>query len=722
MDRDTVCERFLDLVTFELYPFQEEALLTWFECEDGMLVTAPTGMGKTLIAEAAIFEALETGRVMYYTTPLIALTDQKFKEFQDRAEDWGFDRTDVGLVTGNRRVNPDALVKVVVAEILLNHLLSDEVSMRDVSAVVMDEFHWFHEPERGIVWELSLVLLPKHVRLMLLSATVGNAMEFIGWLREKHGRSLRLAHTEERRVPLEFVWVDDKLLNEHLPEMNADADEENRTPALVFSFVRDACWEVAERLKGLPLITKETRAKIEERLEEADLTKGIGPKLKQMLIRGVGVHHAGILPCHKDVVEDLFLAKLVPYVVCTETLAAGINLPARSVVLTTIMKGRHGAKKLIPASSAHQMFGRAGRPQFDTRGFVYAMAHEDDVKIAKWKKKWEELDAASKGSKEPGILKAKKQLEKKRPKRRNTEQYWMQGQFENLVKAGAADLRSGGMLPYPVLIFLLSHLEDLAALREFVQKRLDTPNRLDGYQKQLDHMLKNLAGFGYISLTEDGFTVDESIDELRAFRSIDPMFGVWVAEQLAKASFDEKVMALESMLNVAPAVARAGGIPYDMEKGPLQENVLEPMMIAIGVKLAPDPTPEDDEPKDDFNPWAEDEEKPPNFPEMLKLGFESKLSEPDEVDVQGKWIAGGLFDSQDEFHSFVASRNLQKNEGIVFRHLLRLVILAGEFFGKTGDPEFDEIATRVTDVCREVDPGYTEKFLASDDETSGMLK
>src|SRR5690606_36064702 len=120
----------------------------------------------------------------------------------------------------------------------------------------------------------------------------------------------------------------------------------------------------------------------------------------------------------------------------------------------------------------HQMFGRAGRPQFDSRGFVYAMAHDDDVKIHKWKEKWEQLDT---GSKDPGILRAKKQLEKKRPKRRTTEQYWTEGQFENLIKAGPADLRSGGMIPYPVLIFLLSHLPDLAAVRGFVAKRLDTP-------------------------------------------------------------------------------------------------------------------------------------------------------------------------------------------------------------------------------------------------------
>ncbi len=153
MNRSDIWSRFLDTLTYDPYPFQEEALLAWFEAEGGVLVSAPTGMGKTLIAEAAIYEALVSGQRLYYTTPLIALTDQKFREFQDKAEVWGFRRDDIGLITGNRRVNPDARVRVVVAEILLNHLLSSEERFEDVSGVVMDEFHYFNDMERGIVWD-----------------------------------------------------------------------------------------------------------------------------------------------------------------------------------------------------------------------------------------------------------------------------------------------------------------------------------------------------------------------------------------------------------------------------------------------------------------------------------------------------------------------------------------------------------------------------------------
>ncbi|MCK4660048.1 MAG: DEAD/DEAH box helicase [Phycisphaerae bacterium] len=724
MDRDEICSKFLDLVPFELYPVQEEALLAWFEeQEGGVLVTAPTGMGKTLIAEAAVFEALHAGTCLYYTTPLIALTEQKFRELQDRAESWGFPRQEVGLITGNRRENPDARVRVVVAEILLNHLLEGKEHFDNVSGVVMDEFHNFNDWERGIVWELSLVLLPPRVRLMLLSATVGNAPEFLHWLRTEHGRRVQWVHSDERRVPLEFTWVGEKLLTEYLPVMVSEDDSQNRTPALVFCFNRDECWEVAERLKGLKLISAAQRAEIESFLNPEDFSKGVGPKLRQMLIRGVGVHHAGVLPKHKQAVELLFNKKLVPFVICTETLAAGINLPARSVVLSTLLKGKRGEKKLVPPSAAHQMFGRAGRPQFDTNGYVFALAHEDDVKIEKWRKKYEQIDP---NSKDPGILRARKQLERKRPSRRKTEQYWSEGQFHSLIKSGPGKLASRSMIPYQVLIYLLTRTGTLHESREFLAKRFNTAEYIEKFQKQLDSMIGNLASFGYLTAEEDGdhITVHNSIHHLLSYRSVDPLYGAFLSQKLAHASFDEKVMALESVLPVPPVIERHVRIPEDLPPGPLQTEELQPALISMGVVLAkPDGSlvgASDDEHKDY---WEEpDEPRLPTFPEMLQILFESRLAVPDRFFVQPKWVAGAAFQMECDFYKLVGACNLAKQEGLVLRHLLRLVILAGEFYIQTEDPDYQTLGERATRICHHVDPRYTDRFLAEAEEAKKILQ
>ena len=747
MTRDEICTKFIESVPYQLYPVQEESLLAWFEAEGGVLICAPTGMGKTLIAEAAIYEALHTRQRLYYTTPLIALTEQKFREFQDRAEAWGFSRNDVGFITGNRRENPDALIRVVVAEILLNHLLAKRghstfsekgghftfsdspdrtpapgtgtekvecpLFPEDVAAVVMDEFHNFNDYERGAVWELSLVLLPPHVRVMLLSATVGNPHDFADWLKNKHGRRVQVVTSAERRVPLEYHWVDDKLMTELLVQMVEGNDEQYRAPALIFSFNREECWELAEKLKGLPLISNKQKQEIEAYLDEHkdELAEGVGPKLRQMLLRGAGVHHAGVLPRHKIIVEELFTQKLVPYVCCTETLAAGINLPARSVVLTTLLKGKHGEKKLIPASSAHQMFGRAGRPQFDTQGHVFAVAHDDDVKINKWRKKYDQIPAQTK---DPGLLRMKKELERKRPTRRKTEQYWSEGQFKDMIRAGPAKLYSRGMMPYSVLIFLLTRTGTLHEARDFISKRFNGAERIEAFSKQLDFMLDNLQSLGYLRRAEDGdhVTLDDSIHRLLNYRSVDPLFGDYLAAQLTYGDFDEKLLALESVLEVPPVILRHVRIPEDRPKGPLQEQVLEPLLVQMGVTVAkPEPPPEEER-RRWVDAWEEDEEEhPPTFPEMLKIAFEAKLAAPEPAFVQPKWIAGDAFARDGEFFKCVKALDLVKQEGLILRHLLRLVILAGEFQLRTEDPEYQRIAELATKTCARVDEKYTQRFL-----------
>lgn len=806
LTRDQIAAWYFEQLPYAPYPVQEEALLAWFTSEQGVLVCAPTGTGKTLIAEAALFEALQTGKRVYYTTPLIALTDQKFNEFQRLATRWGFYPEDVGLVTGNRRVNPDAPVLVVVAEILLNRLLSADFSFEDVFAVVMDEFHNFNDLERGIVWEFALGLLPKHVRLLLLSATVGNALEFVNWLDREHQRRLELVQGGDRQVSLTFQWVGDMLLNEQLEAMAAGDDESRLTPALVFCFNREQCWTVAEQIKGKRLLADGQQEQLARELERHDWSQGAGPKLKQILIRGIGVHHAGVLPKYRRIVEDLFQRKLLTICVCTETLAAGVNLPARSVVLPNLLKGPPDDKKLVEPSSAHQMFGRAGRPQFDTRGYVIALAHEDDVRIARWREKFDKIPE---NTKDPGLLKAKKDLKRKMPKRSPNEQYWTEGQFQKLTQAPPGRLRSRGPLPWRLLAYMLQASPEVDRVRALVAKRLSDIRHLEAGQKQLEQMLMTLWKAGYVeleppppkpseptpqapgtkppaaaslpgtapapsarglfsqagsphvaaSLRDAGPPANSNtlffqtgkpggsprqsqapeppaykpvyarptytLDKLLQLRGINPLYGVFLINQLGIADRCERIQAMESVLEIPRSMLYPLRVPPpdQLPPGPLATTRLDVQLLQLGLASAAELGAATDEEEED------DRDRRTMFPDerVRVLTLADKLRRLFDYDFPGVrdlrttpvWAAGELLEFGGDFNKYVTSKALQKQEGIVFRHCLRLILLCHEFTQfcpPDADPsewreDLKDIAERLAEACRKVDPDSTDKVL-----------
>lgn len=753
-NRSDLADRYLDQLPYAPYPVQEQALLTWFTTDQGVLVCAPTGTGKTLIAQAALFEALHTRQIAYYTTPLIALTEQKFQEMQAAAVRWGFDRDDIGLVTGNRRVNPNARVLVVVAEILLNRLLHQQppgapplpeaFDFRQVATVVMDEFHSFADPERGIVWELSLAMLPPQVRLLLLSATVGNSLEFLAWLERCHGRKVELVEGKERKVPLSYHWVPDMLLGEQLVEMAQGDDARRRTPALVFCFNRDECWSTAEMLKGLHLLSGEQRARVNAEVDKLDWTQGVGPKLVQMLRRGVGVHHAGLLPKYRRVVEHLFERKLLAVCVCTETLAAGINLPARSVVLTSLVKGPPGKQKLIDPSSAHQIMGRAGRPQFDDRGYVYVLAHEDDVKILRWKQKY---DAIPETTRDPGLLKAKKDLKRKKPSRRETVTYWSEGQFDKLKAAPPGKLYSKGPLPWRLLAYLLKISPEVSRVRTVIRKRLMDEARVKAGEKQLDAMLLLLAEKGYVTLDpppppppkppEPGtgpvppeqaptpYTATLAhptprLDRLLVFRSVNPLYGAFLVDQLGLANRDERLQAFESVLEMPRPLLRYVRVPWpdQLLPGPLATTRLDPDLIQRGLIASPLPDEgEDDE--EDFEDDRNWRDRPPTLADKLRLLFDATYPEVADLHTQSVWCAGELLRYGGNFNLYVKTRDLVKQEGIVFRHILRLILMLAEFQQVTPpdttaeewQADLRDLAEQLTAACRAVDPTSTDEMI-----------
>lgn len=806
IDRDTLAAEYFETLPYEPYPVQEEALLAYFTGDQGVLVCAPTGTGKTLIAEAAVYEALRNGTRMYYTTPLIALTDQKLDELRESAVRWGFSADDVGLVTGNRTVNPDAPVLVVVAEILLNRLLNPEAfDFSEVSSVVMDEFHSFNDPERGIVWEMTLAMLPAHIRTLLLSATVGNSLEFTSWLSRAHNRRLQLVQGTERKVPLQYSWVDDDLLAEFSEKLAAGDAETRQTPALMFSFSRSQCWTTAEMLKGKKLIDKARQAELADYLNAADMSAGAGPKLKQILMRGVGVHHAGILPRYRRMVEELFQRKLLSFCVCTETLAAGINLPARSVVLPSLLKGPRDKKKLCETASAQQIFGRAGRPQFDDRGYVFALAHEDDVKLNRWREKYE---AIPEDTKDPGLMKARKQLKKKMPKRRSGETYWTEAQFEQLRDAKSADLVSRGRIPWRLLAYLLGKTPEVQPIRDLVGRRLLPTKGIEEAQKDLNRLLITLWSAGYITLdpkprpaaatlnpkksggsgptdspaapeptaglfggildqmrTDDepadatpeqpdpedeaklvesrGYEVEDykpltatptpSLDRLVHLKSINPLFGVYLADQLAIADPNERIAVLESVLEVPGTVARFTRTPSldEMPAGTLATTRLDPLLLTSGLATAEElgakSDDEDEEVRDrGFGRVMFDEPRvwPLTIGEKLLRLFRDEYPKVNDVRVRPVWIVGELAEFGFDFNKYVTARKLQKEEGILFRHCLRMILLLDEMANipptettvETWEDQLDDLADKLTECCRSIDPQSTDEMLKQTDE------
>lgn len=239
-------------------------------------------------------------------------------------------------------------------------------------------------------------------------------------------------------------------------------------------------------------------------------------------------------------------------------------------------------------------------------------------------------------------------------------------------------------------------------------------------------MIDNLARFGFLTRSEDGahVTLDDRIGGLLTFRSIDPLYGSFLVKELAAADVNEKTLAIESVLQVPPAIQRPVRPPDDLEPGPLQTHVLVPRLIQMGILGSDLPSEDRTESDGDRDYWAEDQEDDPprTLADMLKALFDAKLETPEDVFVQPKRILGRILDAGGDFYKFTKAHNLAKNEGLMLRHLLRLVILAGEFHTHSdGDPDYETIGEQATRVCQQVDPRYTDRFLAAEAQAKELL-
>lgn len=387
---------------FELDDFQKEA------CEiidngESVVVCAPTGAGKTVIAQHAINNALKQGCRIFYTTPLKALSNQKFYDF---CEQYGADK--VGLLTGDTSINRGAQIVIMTTEVFRNMLYGTNFgavadNLKDVRYVVLDEVHYMNDEQRGTVWEESIIYCPTNIQIIALSATVANCDELTNWINTVHSKT-KLVNTDFRPVPLRFFYFDSSQPYKLLPLLTPDGklnnkikpekpqwargkDKRNKTyvkqiiqnladndmlPAIYFTFSRKKCDEQMEKCSGLGLNTRKEQEEIKAFIEEfiAENPHLYGNKHIEYLIQGVASHHAGLLPAWKNLVEKLFQKGLIKVVFATETLAAGINMPARSTVISSTSKRTDSGHRMLTANEFLQMSGRAGRRGMDEVGYV----------------------------------------------------------------------------------------------------------------------------------------------------------------------------------------------------------------------------------------------------------------------------------------------------------------------------------------------------------------
>ena len=350
-DPDAVFGAFADWARrqgLSLYPHQEEALIE-IVSGSNVILSTPTGSGKSLVAAGAHLAALAAGQRTFYTAPIKALVSEKFFALCET-----FGPASVGMMTGDASVNASAPIICCTAEILANIALRDGADA-DVGQVVMDEFHFYADPERGWAWQVPLIELP-HAQFLLMSATLGDVSFFEKDLTRRTGRSTAVVRSDARPVPLNFRYVTTPL-HETLRELL----ETHEAPVYVVHFTQAAALEQAQALMSINVCTRAEKDAIAETIGHFRFTAGFGKTLSRLVRHGIGVHHAGMLPKYRRLVETLAQAGQLKVICGTDTLGVGINVPIRTVLFTALSKYDGSKTRLLQAREFHQIAGRAGR-------------------------------------------------------------------------------------------------------------------------------------------------------------------------------------------------------------------------------------------------------------------------------------------------------------------------------------------------------------------------
>ncbi|CRK58282.1 putative helicase [Alloactinosynnema sp. L-07] len=618
-----------------LYPAQEEALM---EIVSGanVILNTPTGSGKSLVAAGAHFTALAQGVRSFYTAPIKALVSEKFFALCET-----FGAENVGMMTGDSSVNGSAPIICCTAEILANIALRDGADA-DVGQVVMDEFHFYAEPDRGWAWQIPLLELPK-VQFVLMSATLGDVKRFEEDLSRRTGRPTAVVTSAERPVPL-FYSFGMTPLTEALEELLST----NQSPVYVVHFTQAAALERAQALMSINVCTREEKEKIAALIGNFRFSSGFGKTLSRLVRHGIGVHHAGMLPKYRRLVERLAQAGLMKIVCGTDTLGVGINVPIRTVVFTALSKYDGVKTRILKAREFHQIAGRAGRAGYDTLGTVLVQAPEHVIDNEK---------SLAKLGDDP--KKRRKFVRKKPPEGMVS---WGEPTFERLVAAEPEPLTSSFHVSHSMLLnvigrpgdaftamrkLLTDNHEDRPAQRRHIRRAIAIYRALlaAGVVEKLDEPDEQGRN---VRLTMDlqlNFALNQPLSPfaLAAIELLDresPSYALDVLS-VVESTLDDPRQVLSAQQHKARgeavAAMKSEGIEYD-QRMELLENVTHPKPLA----------------------------------ELLNAAFETyRRGHPWVGDHQlsPKGVVRDMYERAMTFTEYVAFYALARSEGLVLRYL-----------------------------------------------------
>ena len=662
-----------------LYPHQEEAAIELFD-ERNVVLATPTGSGKSMVAIAAHFAAIAAGRRTYYTAPIKALVSEKFFDLCRV-----FGAANVGMVTGDGAVNADAPIICCTAEVLANISLRGGAAS-DVGQVVMDEFHFYADGQRGWAWQVPLLCLPD-AQFLLMSATLGDVSKITEDLTRRTGRETALVDDAERPVPLSFGWS-----LEPLHELLERLVAEDHAPVYVVHFTQASATERANALLSAKLCTREERDAIAEAIGGFRFTAGFGRTLSRLVRSGIGVHHAGMLPRYRRLVEQLAQTGTLKVICGTDTLGVGINVPIRTVVFTGLAKFDGTRHRLLKAREFHQIAGRAGRAGFDTAGTVIVQAPEHVIERAR---------AASKAAE-----KGKKLQPKKAPE---GEVSWTEETFERLRDAQPEPLVSRMRVDHAMILNVVNQPGDAVATMQTLleDNHEDERGRARLYEKA-QALGDELVAAGVLAwLPEpdaEGRTLALAVDLQENFALNQPLasFALQALELLGQESerdpldvlsvveaiLDDPLPVLMAQANKAKSEAvaamKAEGIEYE-ERMELLEEVTYPKPLDEGLRRAFHSYRE-------THPWVR------------------------ESDLSPKSVVRDMYEQGRTFTEFIGHYGLSRSEGLVLRYLsdayraLRRTVPESM---KTD--ELDEIVDWLGETVRQTDSSLLDEWEALSD-------